>query len=133
MWHKCYARRFPHPHSLDLDPTQTLAKPQLELAPAMVKKEKPGWNGHEACPSSGKVRKRIPVGLGFATYLWEHNEPASAGTLRVPDHWHLNDRRLPVPPERAFGQKRCTEIARRRNFLPSDLRENPKFSLESGR
>jgi hypothetical protein len=49
----------------------------------------------------------------------------------LPGGWHLNSRRVPVPPVPRFGPDRVTEIRRRRVLMPARLRADPAFGYDS--
>ena len=49
----------------------------------------------------------------------------------LPDDWHLNPQRIPVPPIPASGRDRAVEIARRRCSVPQDLLTDPAYAPES--
>jgi hypothetical protein len=52
-------------------------------------------------------------------------------SIYIPDGWHLNTRRVAVPPVPRKGRVRREEIRRHRLILPPDLREEPAFALDS--
>jgi hypothetical protein len=51
--------------------------------------------------------------------------------VHLPGGWHLNTRRVMVPPVPQRGRERCNEICRRRAILPQDMREDPTFAMDS--
>jgi hypothetical protein len=45
--------------------------------------------------------------------------------------WHLNSRRVPIPPVPRFGLDRVTKIRRRRALMSARLRADPAFGYDS--
>ena len=70
----------------------------------------------DSAPKNKKKKKRMPVD-------WPD--------VHLPDDWHLNLQRIPVPPIPASGWARTVEIFRRRRSLPLDLLNDPAYAPES--
>ena len=62
---------------------------------------------------------------------WERRQPLPWGDVHLPEGWHLNRLRVPVPPVPRSGRERTEEIRRRRALLPPDLLQDPAYALNS--
>jgi hypothetical protein len=51
--------------------------------------------------------------------------------VNLPAGWLLNSRRVPMPPVPREGRGRHDEVCRLRLILPSDLRDDPTFAIDS--
>jgi hypothetical protein len=51
--------------------------------------------------------------------------------VNLPVQWHLNSRRVPMPPVPCDGMERVREIHRRRALLPMHLWWDPAFDIRS--
>ena len=63
--------------------------------------------------------------------LLEDRAAAAVGRRAPPGGWHLNRRRVPVPPVPRSGRERTEEILRRRALLPPDLVHDPAYAVNS--
>ena len=71
----------------------------------------------------------MPVDL--CTALWKKNKPVPVEDVHLPGGWHLNSKRVPVPPVPPRGEERTVEILRRRRLLPDYLRGDVQFHPQS--
>ena len=62
---------------------------------------------------------------------WERRQPLPWGDVHLPEGWHLNRLRVPVPPVPRSGRARTDEILRRRALLPPDLVYDPAYAMNS--
>jgi hypothetical protein len=67
----------------------------------------------------------------MARRLYTHNRIVPWPDVNLPGRWHLNSRRVPVPPVPRRGQEQVLKIRRRRALLPPTLRRDPAFAIES--
>jgi hypothetical protein len=65
----------------------------------------------------------VPVKL--ARQLFADREPVPWPNVNLPARWHLNSRRVPVPPVPRDGPEH------RRALLPMHLHRDPAFDIES--
>jgi hypothetical protein len=63
--------------------------------------------------------------------LYDQNESVGLRNVHIPGGWHLNARRVPVPPVPRHGRARCDEIRRRRAILLPDLHKDSAFATDS--
>jgi hypothetical protein len=68
----------------------------------------------------------------MARRLYSHNRIVPWPDVNLPRRWHLNSRRVSVPPVPRRGQERVLEIRRHRALLPPAPRRDPAFAIESG-
>ena len=88
----------------------------------------------EAARAARNARRRAHrarVSLEVAQIYWEARQPLPWGDAHLPEGWHLNRRRVPVPPVPRSGRERTEEILRRRALLPPDLVHDPAYALNS--
>jgi hypothetical protein len=71
----------------------------------------------------------VPVKL--ACELFEDRESVPWPDVNLPARWHLNSRRVLVPPIPRGRPERRREIRRRHALLPMHLRRDPAFAIES--
>jgi hypothetical protein len=71
------------------------------------------------------------MSVEIAQALYDQNTSVGLRDVHLPGGWHLNTRRVPVPPVPRRGQERRAEIRRRRAILPLDLREDPALDIDS--
>jgi hypothetical protein len=71
----------------------------------------------------------MPVKL--ARRLYADGEPVPWPDVNLPARWHINSRRVPVPPILHDGPERVREIRRWRALLPLHLRRNATFDIGS--
>jgi hypothetical protein len=63
--------------------------------------------------------------------LYDQNKSVGLRDVHLPGGWHLNARRVPVPPVPLRRLARRDEIRHQRAILPSDLHEDPAFTMDS--
>jgi hypothetical protein len=71
----------------------------------------------------------VPVHM--ARWLYARDRLVSWPDVNLSARWHLNSRRVPVPPVPLDGRERMREIRRRRALLPRALRRDPDFAIAS--
>jgi hypothetical protein len=71
----------------------------------------------------------VPVKL--TRQLFADREPVPWPDVNLLVRWHLNSRRVPVPPVPRDGPERRREIRRWWALLPMHLRRDPAFDIES--
>jgi hypothetical protein len=71
------------------------------------------------------------MSVEIAQALYDQNASVGLHNVHLPGGWHLNARRVSVPPVSCRGLARRDEIRRRQAILPSDLREDPAFAVDS--
>ena len=84
-----------------------------------------------AARNARRWARRARVSLAVAEIYWETRQPLPWGDVHLPEGWHLNRRRVPVPPVPRSGRERTEEILRRRALLPPDLVHDPAYALNS--
>jgi hypothetical protein len=82
-------------------------------------------------PPPKKERNRPYFSVEIVQALYDQNESVGLCDVYLPGGWHLNARRVPVPPVPHHGRAHCDEIWRRRAILPPDLRDDPAFDMDS--
>ena len=81
-------------------------------------------------PTPGKRYRRY-VRVEEAQWHWENAVPVRWSDVHLPDNWHLNPQRIPVPPIPTDPTARAVEIARRRSLLPNHLLDDPAYAASS--
>ena len=74
-----------------------------------------------AARNARRRARRARVSLEVAQIYWERRQPLPWGDVHLPEGWHLNRRRVPVPPVPRDGRERTEEILRRRALLPPEI------------
>jgi hypothetical protein len=77
------------------------------------------------------LRDRVYVPVKLARQLYADGEPVPWSDVNLLARWHLNSRRVPVPPVPRDGPEHLQEIRRRCALLPMDLRRDPAFDIGS--
>lgn len=85
----------------------------------------------ELAPPGGALRDRVYVRKEDCQWYWDHATPLPWPDVKLPDNWHLNPQRIPVPPMPASERAQAEEIERRRRRLPTRLRNDPAFAATS--
>jgi hypothetical protein len=85
----------------------------------------------ELAPPGAEVRNRVYVRKEDCQWYWDHATPLPWPDVKLPEHWHLNPQRIPVPPMPTSERARDEEIERRRRRLPAELRNDPAFVATS--
>ena len=87
-----------------------------------------------APPANGpdrRVRRRPYLNKAKCQWYWDNAIPVPWPDVHLPEDWHLNPERIPVPPVPKNGLARENEILRRHAELPPDLRRHPSFAMDS--
>ena len=90
-----------------------------------------GVTAPQTAPQTKKKRRRRYVRVEECWWHWNNATPVYWPDVHLPDDWHLNPQRIPVPPIPASGRSRAVEIARRRRLLPPDLYNDPAYAPAS--
>ena len=77
------------------------------------------------------VARRARVSLEVTQIYWERRQPLPWGDAHLPEGWHLNRLRVPVPPVPRSGRERTEEIHRHRAMLLPDLLHDPAYAVTS--
>ena len=85
----------------------------------------------QLAPPGAAVRDRVYVRKEDCQWYWDHAVPLPWPDAKLPEHWHLNPQRIPVPPIPMSDRAREEEIERRRRRLPRELRNDPAFAATS--
>jgi hypothetical protein len=59
----------------------------------------------------------------------KNDQPVPWPNVNLPARWHLNSRRIPVPPVPMYEPEGTIENRRRRALLPMKLRRDPAFAI----
>jgi hypothetical protein len=71
------------------------------------------------------------MSVEIAQALYDQNSSVGLRDVHLPGGWHLNARRVSVPPVPRRGRARRDEIWHRRAILPPDLWDDPAFDMDS--
>jgi hypothetical protein len=108
-------RRMPPPRQLRLRLCVLLRNGWIHAAP----RTRRGHRVHGA-----PLRDRVYVSVKLPRQLYADGEPVPWPDVNLPVQWHLNSRRVPVPPVPRDGRER-----RRCALLPMDRRRDPAFDI----
>ena len=62
---------------------------------------------------------------------WDNARPLEWPDVHLPEGWHLNPQRIPVPAPPSTARARLAEITRRRSLLTPEQRADPAYSVNS--
>ena len=87
----------------------------------------------ELAPPGAQIarRDRVYVRREDCEWYWEHACPLPWPDVKLPEFWHLNPQRIPVPPMPTSERARDLEVERRRKRLPASLRDDPAYVADS--
>ena len=87
----------------------------------------------ELAPPGAEIarRGRVYVRKEDCQWYWDHAVPLPWPDVKLPEHWHLNPQRIPVPPMPTSKRARDLEVERRRSRLPASLLNDPAYAARS--